>query len=193
MCIRDSSRYLGGEVITRHTDANPGALPRPLNRTQDSINDGGRALHGVMGDSRPGMNRFLTVLTYLNEVEKGGRTRFRWTCYDKWEPIGSFCKDFYIKPTPGHGKASPSGSGKEHDVSIAPRPGMAILFFPATTAATGGITDYNAFHEGEAPAKGHTKYVVQSFTWSLPNANMTKILGPADRQPKKPLTSSIVG
>jgi hypothetical protein len=143
---------------------------------------------------RPGQNRFLTVLTYLNNVKSGGRTQFKWTCYDVFEPahIGTHCKEFYDKPTPSHGRSSPVGSGQGHTFTVSPKRGRAIIFFPSTTAATGGITDYNVLHDGEAPGKGSVKYVVQAFTWSLPNAVYRDIVGPNDWEPEEVLTDAVV-
>eukprot|EP00656_Telonema_subtile_P000052 TRINITY_DN10019_c0_g1_i1.p2 TRINITY_DN10019_c0_g1~~TRINITY_DN10019_c0_g1_i1.p2 ORF type:complete len:110 (+),score=17.49 TRINITY_DN10019_c0_g1_i1:97-426(+) len=101
------------------------------------------------------------------------------------------CTGFYKHPTPTHGKLQPNGAGKAFDVSFPAREGMAIIFFPSTTAATGGVTDYNTVHEGEAP-EGQEKYVIQSFTWSLPHGNMSKLLGHWLLPPKKPLTDTVV-
>ena len=179
-------------MFSVHSDAFPGAGPRTLTHRQDSINDGGRVNHGVKGDPRSGQNRFLTVLAYLNDVKKGGRTRFRHTCYDEGEPGGSNCTEFYKKPLPGHGRVKPSGSSPKYHVKFTPQRGTAILFFPSTTAATGGYTDYNANHDAEAPGKGETKYVIQSFTWGLPNTPFQKIIGRHILEPETALTASVV-
>ena len=42
----------------------------------------------------------------------------------------------------------------------------------------GGIMDFNVLHDGEAPGPGDKKYVVQAFTWLLPNGNYKDIVGP---------------
>ena len=54
------------------------------------------------------------------------------------------------------------GSGDEF--SVAPQTGLAVLHFPAATAAAGGWTDYNAFHEAEPP-EDVDKWVAQQFIW----------------------------
>ena len=189
------SKYDAGDLISVHTDAQPGALPLTLESNSDSNNDGGRSKWGVKGDNRPGQNRFLTVLTYLNDVESGGRTNFKWTCYDVFEPkeVGTHCKEFYDKPFASHGKSAQNGSGPPWEFSVSPKRGRSIVFFPATTADTGGYTDYNVLHQGEAPGSGSEKYVVQAFTWSRPVLSGFKdVVGSNDWPPKHPLTDTIV-
>ena len=63
--------------------------------------------------------------------------------------------DFSDEPTP-----------YELDLLVTPRRGMAVVHFPSTTLATGGLSDPNARHEG-APAVS-TKYVAQTFIWNAP-------------------------
>ena len=50
-------------------------------------------------------------------------------------------------------------------VRVRPRKGMAVIHFPSTTLATGGLTDPNAAHESE-PAVD-TKYIAQTFIWNV--------------------------
>ncbi len=46
------TKYDPGDVISRHSDAQPGALPKTLPDGKDSNNDGGRMKWGVKGDNR---------------------------------------------------------------------------------------------------------------------------------------------
>ena len=91
--------------------------------------------------------------------------RSRWTRYDECEG-GTLGRDFYDAPAPGHGRTDlERGSGGE-GVSIRPEEGLAVVHFPATTAESGGFTDYNAFHDAE-PAIDE-KWIAQQFIWSHP-------------------------
>ena len=98
-------------------------------------------MHGVPGAPIPGVNRMVTIFIYLNDVKRGGRTRWRWLQHDAGRR-GSR-DDFYERPGPGSGRTDVErGAGPE--VSVAPEEGLAVVHFPSTTASSGGFTDYNA-------------------------------------------------
>ena len=102
------------------------------------------------------MNRFVTVLLYLNDCKQGGRTRWDWTRTVRgWHsaPRVVGCAEFDER-TPFWAR-----------VRVRPRRGMAVIHFPSTTAATGGLTDPNARHEGEDAVD--TKYIAQTFIWNV--------------------------
>ena len=97
----------------------------------------------------------MTVFVYLNTVAAGGggETRWRWTDYDARRG-GKRGAAFYgaDPPPPGHGATSvDEGSwkptGPPGGVAVRPTAGTAVVHFPATVPASGGVTDYNAYHE----------------------------------------------
>jgi hypothetical protein len=86
----------------------------------------------------------------------------------------------------GHGATRPrQGSGRP--VSIRPKAGLAVIHFPSTTPETGGITDYNAYHEG-ASARD-TKYIAQQFIWSHPVV-WADVIDRSSLEPRTCLTGS---
>ena len=155
------SRYAPEQRFTIHTDAWRAGPAEP----GDWFNDRRRQRSGVPGAPIAGVNRIVTIFVYLSDVARGGRTRFRWTRYDECEG-GTLGRDFYDAPAPGHGRTDlERGSGGD-GVSIRPEEGLAVVHFPATTAESGGFTDYNAFHDAE-PAVDE-KWIAQQFIWSHP-------------------------
>ena len=96
-------RYEEGQVLAPHYDANGSAETEDLNR-------GGQTL--------------ATLIVYLNDVEKGGLTRF-----------GKLSA------------TSPEGdeSSRQTSLTVKPRRGDALLFFPADAS---GVFDERTEHEG---------------------------------------------
>ena len=72
-------------------------------------------------------------------------------------------------------------------MSIRPKAGLAVIHFPSTTPETGGITDYNAYHEG-ASARD-TKYIAQQFIWSHPVV-WADVIDRSSLEPRTCLTGS---
>ena len=184
------SRYRTGERFDMHTDAirgdARGAEPCP----DDYWDDRKRGEYGVVGAPFSGCNRICTIFVYLNDVKSGGRTRWRWTEYDACTG-GDLHSSFYITPGPGHGRTDTrNGSGPE--VAVKPRTGLGVLHFPSTTAALGGWTDYNAFHEAEPPGEGGVKYVAQQFIWSHPKLDWTRVLEEENWEPCTPVSDDII-
>jgi hypothetical protein len=103
--------------------------------------------------------RRQTIFVYLNDVAAGGggRTRFRW--------VGSV-PSFYTQPAPSGMRCTRLAPDHEQ-LSIQPERGMAVVHFPATSPASGGVTDRNASHESEELLlRGVSKWVCQQFVWS---------------------------
>ena len=175
------SRYAPGERFDAHTDAIRGDSRGAPPRADDYWDDLGRGWHGVVGAPISGCNRILTLFVYLNDVARGGRTRWRWTEHDAVGG-GTHHLSFYQTPGPGHGRTDlRNGSGPE--VAVVPKEGLGVLHFPSTSAASGGFTDYNAFHEAEPPADGCVKYVAQQFVWSHPKLDWTRVLEDENWEP----------
>ena len=60
-----------------------------------------------------------------------------------------------------------------------------MLHFPSTTAAHGGVTDYNAFHEAEPPEEPPCKWVAQQFIWSHPKLDFRRVLEAENWEPAR--------
>ena len=98
----------------------------------------------------------LTIALTQLMRKQGGRTRWDWTRTVRgWHsaPRVVGCAEFDER-TPFWAR-----------VRVRPRRGMAVIHFPSTTAATGGLTDPNARHEGEDAVD--TKYIAQTFIWNV--------------------------
>ena len=110
------------------------------------------------------------------------------TRYDDACPNGARLGErFYDSPGPGHGRTDVErGAGPE--VCVAPKEGTAVVHFPAVTAADGGYTDYNAYHQAE-PAVDE-KWILQQFIWSHGNLDWTRVLDAENLEPKQRLSSS---
>ena len=150
------SRYDPGDSFGPHSDASPhggvGADPT------DFYGDRKRKTLGQKAVPYPGGNRFMTVFVYLNDVENGGRTRWRKLTYDP---------SFYDDPTPTNVAARPLTEWDDlNAINIQPKAGQAVVFFPATVPELGGMTDHNVVHEAEEAID--TKYVCQQFIYSQP-------------------------
>ena len=147
------SRYEPGGVFRRHTDCT-----RSL-----GVGDGQKA---SASDAARYPNRFCTVLLYLNDVKRGGRTRWLWTASDP----GFYRRLDAGRPERMLQRALRSVVGDEptptDGVSIAPRKGTAVVHFPCTSPSEGLLLDPNAEHESE-PALD-PKLVCQQFIWSAP-------------------------
>lgn len=177
------SRYVSGQKFDIHTDAIRGDLRGEPPSADDWWADRQRAVHGVAGAPIVGCNRILTIFVYLSGCADGGRTRWRWTDHDACLG-GTLGKTFYDEPSPGAGRTDPlAGSGVE--VAIEPRDGLGVLHFPATTAAHGGVTDYNAYHEAEPPGDGCEKWVLQQFVWSHPKLDWRRVLEAENWEPPR--------
>ena len=153
------SMYGRGASFGMHEDSllGPGAGSDP----KDWNGDRPRVAEGFAECPFPGANRICTLLVYLNTVESGGRTRWRWLKQDGGE--------FYSTPPRPLDKRSRRWTNEPDDstaVNIAPEQGMAVLHFPATTPETGGFPDRNSAHEAEEA--GETKLVAQQFIYSRP-------------------------
>ena len=169
------SRYEAGQRFDIHTDAIRGDLRDDMPDENDWWADAKRAAHGVPGAPFAGANRIATLFVYLNDVDGGGRTRWRWT---KAFP------SFYDDPKPSDGRVDlEKGAGDE--VAVAPECGLGVVHFPATTPETGGLTDYNAFHEAEPPDAGSTKWVLQQFVWSHPRLDWQRVLDEENWEPRR--------
>ena len=156
------TRYERGQSFSVHSDVFAAIYDGNLNEVPydsaiDVFADGNRQVNGYgPGASTPGINRHCTVLVYLNDCEDGGHTCWLWT---KSVP------DFYEAPRIV-GERDFCDELKPADyVLVQPRRGTAVIHFPSTTLATGGISDPNARHEG-APA-GCTKFIAQTFIWNV--------------------------
>jgi hypothetical protein len=150
------SRYDPGDSFGPHSDAVPrgGVGTDPT----DFYGDKDRKALGPKAVPYPGGNRFMTVFVYLNDVEDGGRTRWRKLTYKP---------SFYENPTPTNVAIRPVSSWDDVTaINIQPKAGMAVVFFPATVPELGGVTDHNVVHEAEEAIV--TKYVCQQFIYSHP-------------------------
>jgi hypothetical protein len=150
------SRYERGQAFAEHCDAVDGA--GDVDDEHDYYADWPRVSRGTRGCPQPGANRFCTVFVYLNEVAVGGGgcTRFAWT---------DSCPAFYERPHPS-GHRCTRLADEEHQLSIRPERGMAVVHFPSTVPAAGGYTDRNASHESQEAID--TKVICQQFIWSHP-------------------------
>lgn len=184
------SRYERGHRFDIHTDAIRGDLRGEPPTHDDWWADRQRGMHGVVGAPLAGCNRIVTIFVYLSTVVQGGRTRWRWTQYDEARG-GDAGTRFYDEPSVGHGRTDPQhGSGAE--VSVAPVEGLGVIHFPSLTADQGGLTDYNAYHEAEPPVEPPEKWVLQSFIWSHPRLDFTRVLEPENWQPKRRRNDDII-
>jgi len=108
--------------------------------------------------------RFCTVWIYLNDVEKGGNTRFHSSTpedalYQAFLPkLGKV----FQKKIPG----LPKSRSKSEDLVIKPKAGTAVIHFPSTTQEYYGMPDNLSVHEGE-PAVD-PKYILQQFIYWEP-------------------------
>ena len=184
------SRYRRGDRFDIHTDAIRGDLRDEQPTVDDWWADRQRSVRGVVGAPFAGCNRVATLFVYLNSVSHGGRTRWRWTDHDA-AVGGSLGATFYDTPRVGAGRTDPrAGSGRE--VSVAPVEGMGVVHFPSLTAAHGGLTDYNAYHEAEPPVEPPEKWVLQSFIWSHPRLDFTRVLEPENWEPRSRLSDDVI-
>lgn len=167
------SQYLPGGRFDAHTDAMRGDLRGRPSEGDDFWADRARARHGVPGAPIAGCNRVCTLFVYLNDVKRGGRTRWRWTDH---------APSFYDDPGPGSGQIDiTNGAGTE--VSVIPQAGLGVLHFPSVAPEFGGFTDYNAFHEAEPPTEPHEKWIAQQFIWSHPKLDFARVLDTENLEP----------
>ena len=175
------SRYRSGERFDIHTDAIRGDLRGESPNPSDWWADKKREAHGVPGAPFSGCNRMVTIFVYLNSVNQGGRTRWRWTGHDP---------SFYTDPRPGHGRVDvDAGAGTE--VAVAPEAGVGVVHFPATTPESGGLTDYNAFHDAEPPVECE-KWILQQFVWSHRRLDWTRVLDEENWPPSERRSSDTI-
>ena len=172
-----------------HTDAVRGDLRGARADPKDWWADESRGRHGVPSAPFPGCNRIMTIFVYLNSVPRGGRTLWRWTDYDA-ALGGTHGSTFYDRPSAGSGATDPVG-GSGATVAVAPVEGMGVVHFPATTAATGGFTDYNAYHESEPPVDCD-KWVAQQFIWSHARLDFERILEAENHQPRECRSQDVI-
>ena len=157
------------------------------------------------------VNRIVTVFVYLNTVEHGGRTRWRWLNHDACDGGGAGAA-FYVSPRPGSGRTDIIG-GSGPELSVSPEEGLAVVHFPSTLPEYGGVTDYNVWHEACAPtslptrslpfgrrancserfprcprkgeAAGDEKWIAQQFIWSHPGLNFRRVLDRENWEPSR--------
>ena len=150
--------YAKGEFFQKHTDASflnekMWAFAAKLAEVDDE---------GVQDPCR-WPSRFCTLFLYLNDVNEGGRTCFRWLDGSGGIPGGNIFEQC-IQALPGKtpdephahimgsyssaNRSSPSASGVDPreealltELHIKPRVGMAVVHFPATTLACNCIPD----------------------------------------------------
>ena len=136
------TRYDRGALFSKHTDA---YLPNRL----------GVAVASVAAEPARFPNRFCTVFIYLNDVARGGCTRWGWLdenpCFYAHELGTAAGRDPYTPPD----------GPRPSELRIRPRRGMAVLHFPCSLA---GVVDPNAQHESEAAVD--PKYICQQFIWA---------------------------
>jgi len=124
-------------------------------------------------------SRFCTLFLYLNDVDAGGRTCFRWLDGSGSMPgDGIFSESLASLPSSSSGAGGASGSTApplSNELSIVPRTGLAIVHFPSTRLEFGCIPDPRTMHESEVAVDD--KWIVQQFIWPVPIA-----LHPLDRQ-----------
>ena len=177
------SRYRAGEMFDIHTDAVRGDLRGAPPDPHDWWADAARSRNGVPGAPLSGCNRICTIFVYLSTVHRGGRTLWRWTDHDA--ALGrTLGKTFYDRPQPGPGATDVAG-GSGPLVQVAPREGLGVMHFPSTTAASGGLTDYNAYHEAEPPIEPAEKWVAQQFIWSHERLDYARMLEPENHEPSE--------
>ena len=186
------TRYDAGGVFMRHTDCTE-ALRAAADAAGDAASDA-----GVFP------NRYCTVLLYLNDVPRGGRTCWRWRDSDPSFYARQRARRQGAPPLVerGVGWASDARSAllsmpRREDLVVRPRRGMAVIHFPCTSASAGLIMDANADHESE-PAVD-TKYVCQQFIWSAPMDSdrlderlRRKFSRFEEQQPSEPLSEVVV-
>ena len=118
---------------------------------------------------------------------RGGRTRWRWINYDA-RLGGEAGERFYESPRPGHGRTSVTEGSGHTELAVRPEEGMAVVHFPSTVAQSGGITDYNAYHESEAAED--EKWVAQQFIWSHARLDWRRVLDAENLEPEQRLSDS---
>ena len=168
------TRYDEGGVFKKHTDCTV------------ALDASGSYSPQQQPDRFP--NRFCTVLIYLNNCERGGRTGFRWRGQDPtfYAALRAMRAPLWAMPATGLRKLaadtfsmaarvpqqqkeqaqSSSAAAERQELLITPRTGMAVVHFPCSSASAGLLPDWNAEHESEATVD--TKFVCQSFIWSAP-------------------------
>jgi len=160
------TRYAAGARFSRHTDA---YLAERL----------GVPAADVAAAPERFPNRFVTVFVYLDDVARGGRTRWRW-----------------LREDPGfYDGAAHAGAASVEEVSVRPRRGMAVVHLPCTAS---GTVDPNAQHESEEAVD--VKHVVQQFIWArspdeeegVDEAVRLYWRSFAEDQPDRPLTAECV-
>jgi len=120
--------------------------------------------------------RFCSVFVYLNDVATGGRTTFCDVDSDghggHGDPlvcaprIDKFADDLDAVRAGRAFEPATAGCAAARALSIAPRAGMAVVHFPATSAEYLCMPDMSTIHEAE-PAIS-PKYITQQFIWSSP-------------------------
>eukprot|EP00802_Teleaulax_amphioxeia_P022507 Tamp_22961.p1 GENE.Tamp_22961~~Tamp_22961.p1 ORF type:complete len:320 (+),score=59.05 Tamp_22961:3-962(+) len=138
-------------------------------------------------------SRFCTLFIYLNDVESGGCTCFRWLDgSDSMPGAAIFEQSIAGLPTspptnpvhPANNLANRQSTGthqvnahspptkeqtsptNKEDLVIKPRAGMAVVHFPTTSLEAHCIPDPRTMHESEIA--DDTKFIVQQFIWPVP-------------------------
>jgi len=153
------SCYEKGQFFRPHTDAN--YLPEKENWLKQMME--GKATDIQTPEVQAFVpDRFCTIWIYLNDVPRGGHSRF------KSSPDQSLYEHILPKFGESFGKHTPDVSRTRPavDVSVKPKAGMAVLHFPTTTEEYMSMPDMMTLHEGEAAID--PKFIIQQFIWSSP-------------------------
>ena len=160
------SRYCNGQFFKKHTDAS--FLHEKLwaySAKLASVDEDG------VQDPCRWPSRFCTCFLYLNDVETGGRTSFKWLDGQNSVPgAGIFTQSIEALSSGGCEATSTSMCTSDSDVAspelnFKPRAGSAVIHFPTTTLDCGCIPDPRTMHESEDAVDD--KFIVQQFIWPV--------------------------
>jgi len=154
------TRYDTGQHFAEHTDAVFDG--RNLDRFAE------RVAAGNVSGPRLYDDRIVTIFVYLNDVPKGGRTRFlslgKDPCvYETMLP--ALAKHLPVEERMAAREAAPAAAAPRGDsLDVTPVKGRAVLHFPTARRELACLPDYNADHEGEEAID--PKFILQQFIWS---------------------------
>jgi len=154
------TRYDTGQHFVEHTDAT-------FNRmNMDRFAE--RVAAGSVSAPRPYDDRIVTIFVYLNDVTKGGRTRFLSFGKDPvvYETIlPALAKHLPVEERMAAREAAPAAAAtRGGSLDVTPVKGRVVLHFPTARRELGCLPDYNAAHEGEEAID--PKFILQQFIWS---------------------------
>jgi len=153
------TRYEKGEFFRKHVDAIHPPTKWPWVERLVAANETAEQLTGP-GETCWLDDRICTVWIYLNDVSKGGCTRWQSSDAELFE---------HMLPQMGRilGKAFPelpTLANGTVDFSVRPKAGMAVVHFPATVKECMCLTDFMTCHESEVAVD--PKYIMQQFIWA---------------------------